>query len=184
MVGRYLPWWGVPTLVGGTYPSGGTYPGGGVPTWLGGYLPWALLMGTFQLGEGSISTFQPPPPSTRVGTTQSKVGTSGWGTYLSQGSYPPGQAKCPSLTHLSTWGPLPYSTSNHGGTSVTGLDTLVLGYPHHTHNQVYPSPPVGSHKTSTGLIMHSNELFFSIKQILIFPFSRKFFFSITTHHET
>ena len=48
--GGYLPWWGVPTLVGGTYPGGGylpwweggTYPGGrGVPILVGGgYLPW------------------------------------------------------------------------------------------------------------------------------------------------
>ena len=161
LVGGYLPWWGgtypgggVPTLVGSTYPGGGvptlvggTYPGGGyLPCWGylpcggtypgGGYLPCALLVGTFQ-GD----TYLPAsPPSTRVGTTQSTVGTSSWGRYLGQGSCPPGQAKYPSLTHLMTWGPLPYSTSNHGGTSVPGIDTLVLGYPHHTHNQVYPSP--------------------------------------------
>ena len=44
LVGEYLPWWGgylpwgiptlvgVLTLVGGTYSGEGTYPGGGVPT--------------------------------------------------------------------------------------------------------------------------------------------------------
>ena len=156
LLGGVLILVGVPTLVGGTYPGGGYLPwwGGTYPA--GGYLPCALLVGTFQ-GD----TYLPAsPPSTRVGTTQSTVGTSGWGRYLGQGSCPPGQAKYPSLTHLRTWGPLPYSTSNHGGTSVPGIDTLVLGYPHHTHNQVYPSPPVGPQKTSPGLIMHSNDLFF------------------------
>ena len=137
--GGYLPWYEVATLAGGYQPWlggylswGGTYPGGGGtypgPCW---WVPSSL---------GGISTFQLDPPSSRVGTTQSKVGTSSWGTYLGQGSYPPGQAKYPSLTHLRTWGPPHTVPPTMGVPQSQALIPLTSGTPTIPITRCTPSP--------------------------------------------